>query len=308
MVWFVLVVLAAVLAAIPLVLEARRRPMTAATRQTAPGNFVQLSQGVTHYQWVGPIRGPVAVLIHGLSTPSTVWTDVAQALGETGYRVLVYDLYGRGYSDAPKGKQDTAFFLRQLTDLLADQELDEDLTLVGYSMGGTIATAFAAAAPHRMKRLILLATCGVKTKESAFSAFCRSKPVIGDWLHGVGAGARMRRAIRAEATTVNASDVTASQFNELKRQGFLPAVLSSRRNILDVTQEAEHRAISRDGIPVIAIWGEQDRVIPISAVGTLAQWNRTAHQEVIAEAGHAVPYSHGAELSTFLRSMLREQR
>lgn len=308
MVWFIVgLVLLAVVAA-PKVLESRRTPMTAKRRQKAPGAFAELSQGITHYQWIGPVRGPVAVLIHGLSTPSTVWADVAQVLADTGYRVLVYDLYGRGFSDAPKGKQDAAFFLKQLNDVLEHEGLAEDLTLVGYSMGGTIATAFAAQQPHRMKRLILLATCGVETRESDFSAFCRTKPVIGDWLHGLFAGARMRRALLADPAGQAAPTVLASQLSELKRQGFLPAVLSSRRNILEVTQEKEHRAISRDGIPVIAIWGEQDAVIPLSAVGTFAQWNRTAHQEVVPGAGHAVPYSHGEELAVFLRTMLREQR
>lgn len=36
-----------------------------------------------------------------------------------GYRILTYDLYGRGYSDRPSGKQNREFFLQQLDDLLA---------------------------------------------------------------------------------------------------------------------------------------------------------------------------------------------
>ncbi|MBB5723043.1 pimeloyl-ACP methyl ester carboxylesterase [Loktanella ponticola] len=307
MIWFIILLGLVLAIALPVILEARRRPMTAAVRKTAPGKFVELSQGVTHYQWLGPVRGPVAVLIHGLSTPSTVWKETAQALGDTGYRVLVYDLYGRGFSDAPDGVQDVPFFLTQLNDLLAELALDDDLTLVGYSMGGTIATAFAANEPHRMKRLILLAPAGIATKESKFSEFCRTKPIIGDWVHGVLAGARMRRAIANDPASAIAPDIAVSQRAELQKRGYLRSVLSSRRNILEVLQEQEHRSISRNGIPVIAIWGEQDSVIPIAALGRLAEWNRVAHQEVVAGAGHALPYSHGAELSTFLRAMLRSQ-
>jgi len=75
--------------------------------------------------------------------------------------------------------------------------------------------------------------------------------------------------------------------------------------MLEQSQEAQHRSISRDGIPVIAIWGEEDNVIPVSALGTMAQWNRTAHHEVVKGAGHALPYSHGAQVVEFLRDMLR---
>lgn len=300
----ILLIIAFVLA-LPFILEKMRKPMSQAQRKSAPGEFAQLSQGLTHYQWIGPVRGPVAVLVHGLSTPSAVWKDVADGLGNSGYRVLVYDLYGRGFSDAPASKQTEEFFVTQLDELLADQGLSDDLTLVGYSMGGSIATAFAALEPHRMKRLILLATAGVETNESDFSRFCRTKTVIGDWLHGLLAGSRMRAAIAQDVAVANAPEVIASQKAELRRRGFLPAVLSSRRNMLEQIQEQQHRSISRDGIPVIAIWGDQDSVIPISALGTLTQWNRTAHHEVVKGAGHALPYSHGPEVMEVLRTMLR---
>lgn len=72
--------------------------------------------------------------------------------------MLTYDLYGRGCSDQPAGKQDRAFFLTQPEELLQDQEVEDDFTLIGYSMGGAI--AFAAAHPARLRELILLAPAG----------------------------------------------------------------------------------------------------------------------------------------------------
>ena len=304
--WFLLIVVLIVILCLPFILEKLRRPMSQSQRKDAPGEFAQLSQGVTHYQWLGPVRGPVAVLVHGLSTPSAVWQDVAQGLGDSGYRVLVYDLYGRGFSDAPNAKQTIEFFVTQLDELLADQGLSDDLTLVGYSMGGAIATSFAATEPHRMKRLIMLAPSGIEAIESDFSKFCRTTPVIGDWLHGVMAASRMRKAIAKDTGRETAPDVIEAQMAELRRRGFLASVLSSRRHMLEQSREADHRSISRDGIPVIVIWGKEDRVIPISALGTLAQWNRTAHHEVVEGAGHGLPYTHGPQVVAFLRSMLRD--
>jgi pimeloyl-ACP methyl ester carboxylesterase len=77
------------------------------------------------------------VLIHGLSIPSIMWRDIAPTLAQNGFRVLVYgmfsmlhsyivrartkhgtDLYGRGYSDAPKAKYDATLYLTQLALLL----------------------------------------------------------------------------------------------------------------------------------------------------------------------------------------------
>ena len=146
------------LAVWPFYVERRRPAIGPNERHGAEGEFAPLSQGVTHYRWVGPVRGPVAIMIHGMATPMVAVEKLAQGLGEQGYRVLMYDLYGRGLSDAPKGPQNRAYFLRQLSDLMAHLGLREEITLAGYSVGGTIATAFAAEKPHAIKRLILFVT------------------------------------------------------------------------------------------------------------------------------------------------------
>lgn len=304
--WLIVLILVAVIAALPWILEAMRKPMDAQARKQAPGKFAELSGGITHYQWIGPIRGPVAVLVHGLTTPSVVWSEIAEGMADIGYRVLVYDLYGRGFSDSVDGLQDEQFFLTQLDELLADQGLEDDLTLVGYSMGASIAAAFAAVEPHRMKRLIALAPSGVMLNESGFSRFCRNTPIIGDWVHGAVGASRMRAAIAQDPAQVIAAPVIAAQMAELKRKGFLKSILSSRRGLLSTTQEREYRAIAHDGIPTIVIWGEADTVVPVAAVGRMAQWNRIAHHEIVPGAGHGLPYSHAAEVVSFLRQMLRE--
>lgn len=85
----------------PVFAELRRIRMTPEVRSEAEGSFATLSQGDTHYTWIGPLRGPVAVCIHGMTTPSFVWHGLAKGLAAWGYRVLIYDLYGRGYSDRP---------------------------------------------------------------------------------------------------------------------------------------------------------------------------------------------------------------
>lgn len=291
----------AVVAGLPFLREARRKPIGEAERRVAPGAFAHLSQGVTHYQWIGPARGPVAVAIHGTSISSLIWDDIAEGLGKVGYRVLVYDLYGRGLSDAPKGAQDAGFFLRQLTDLLTDQGLGQDLTLIGYSMGGAIATSFAGAHPERVKRLILLAPVGMGQPEDGIVRFMRQTPLLGDWLFMALSGWQMRRSIGAGATVI-----TAVQKTELGRKGYLPAVLASIRGLLQDRLEGDHRTIGRADVPVVALWGDQDQVVPLSGLGTLAQWNRNVRQEVIAGAGHELPFTHATKVLKVLKDVLRE--
>ena len=150
MIWFLL--LGMLVVAIPLVIERNRAEMEDADRGSASGQFAELPDGVTHFEW---IQGPVAVCVHGLTAPSIAWRAVARGLASMGYRTLTYDLYGRGYSDRPSGPQDRQFFIKQLQDLLEDQDVTGSFTLLGYSMGGSIATCFAAAFPDRVERLAL---------------------------------------------------------------------------------------------------------------------------------------------------------
>jgi pimeloyl-ACP methyl ester carboxylesterase len=283
----------------------RRRPVVGPTeRHGADGEFAQLSQGVTHFRWVGPARGPVAIVIHGVATPMISMEAVAKGLGDIGYRVLMYDLYGRGLSDAPSGPQNRAFFLRQLSDLMAKHGLREDITIVGFSMGGSIATAFAAENTHCIKQVMLIATGGVVVKETWFTGFCRRTPLLGDWVHGMFAEGRIKRAIPQRGQTKDVERVLRAQRRELNRRGYLPSLLASRRGMLSETHEKEHRQLGRKGIPVIAIWAAEDKVIPVQAIGRLAEWNRAVRQEVVPYADHAVPYTHGEQLVAALRAAL----
>ena len=309
MAWFlvsVALVTVAFFAACPFVIELRRPEIGPEERQVAPGEFAKLSQGVTHYRWAGSARGPVAVVVHGIASPMISMEAVAEGLGRLGYRVLMYDLYGRGLSDAPPGRQDRAFFIRQLTDLCAHLGLTEELTIAGYSMGGNIATAFATAYPHSIKRVILIASGGIKTNESGFSRFCRQVPLLGDWVHATFVHNRIRNSISAKGSTREIEKVLQAQRNELNRRGYLPAILSSRRGMLAEDQEDDHRKLYRQGISVTAIWGGADPIIPLRAVGLLGLWNRDARQEVVADADHGLPYSHGKEMADALRAALRE--
>ena len=292
MLWILLLMLA-LAAVLPFTDEWRRKPMGAKPRSQAPGAFADLPQGLTHYSWSGPLRGPVAVCIHGLTTPSQVWGGIAEGLAGQGFRVLTYDLYGRGFSDRPAGQQDADFFCRQLEALLADQGIGQDFTLAGYSMGGAIATAFAARHPDQVRQLILIAAAGVETEPGRFASLVRHMPLLGDWLmHAIFPRAHRRGCEAERALPCSVPGLIEVQKGELGYKGFVPGVLSAMRGILARPLEAEHRALDRAGVPVLAIWGQEDGLIPVTAAGTLAQWSRLARQEVVQGAGHGLPYTH----------------
>lgn len=282
--------------------ERLRRPVDDDLRRAAPGQFADLSQGRTHYRWDGSVRGPVVVCIHGLTTASYVWDALVPRLGMMGFRVLRYDLYGRGLSDHPSGAQDAEFFLRQLDDLLEYLELSDDLTLIGYSMGGAIATEFAAQESHRLSRVILLAPAGLGIAPTPMERIATRVPWFGDWLMNVMGGWWMRRNLKAAPQT----KITSRQIAQTRFRGYFPSVLSSMRNLVAQDQAGAHRRIAATKLPLLAVWGEEDDVIPLSAVGRLAEANRSARQVALPNADHTLPVTHVDEIHAAMRSFLHD--
>ncbi|KAJ6481565.1 Alpha/Beta hydrolase protein [Mycena vitilis] len=113
------------------------------------------------YWLIGPADGKKIVFVHGISTPALAFTRLAPILADAGYRVLLYDLYGRGYSDAPQGvAYDAQLYVTQLALLLQHLQWTR-ARLLGFSMGGSISAAFVTAFPALVERdVVLIASAG----------------------------------------------------------------------------------------------------------------------------------------------------
>lgn len=294
MIWS-LVLLAIV--AVPFVAEWLRRPMGPLERQFAPGNFAELPKGLLHYRWSGPQDGPVLVAIHGLTTPSFVWDAMRPGLEAQGFRVLCYDHYGRGYSDRPAGAQDAAFFVHALEGLLDHLGVDEKVTLLGYSMGGAVAAEFAATYPDRVAQVILLAPAGMGHDLGPTARLTQTVPGLGDWLFHVFFPRAHRKGVARERLLASVTPhVFDLQLAELGYRGFLGAVLASLRGILSRDCKSADGAIAASGLPVLAIWGDADTVIPILGSDVLKTWNADARHIVLPGAGHGLAYTHASDV------------
>ncbi len=301
--WVVAALILAGAAAFPFIRERRKPAVSTEERRASGYQFADLSKGLTAYRWHGPTRGPVIVAVHGLTTPSQVWDDLVPRLTELGYRVATYDLYGRGLSDAPVGRQNAAFFQRQLLDLLDYLELKEDVVLMGYSMGGAIVTGFAATHKHRVEGVIMIAGAGVRLNETTFEKASRLLPGIGQWMSAMFLERRLSKDIDLGAGAHPIEHIRAAQLN---RAGYIMAVDSSRRYQLSDQQKSEHRVLGSERVRLLAIWAELDDIIPISALGVLAQWNRHAQQDVIEGAGHNILETHNDEVAEAVRHLLTD--
>ena len=116
-------------------------------------------------------RGEPLVLLHGVGLDHTLWDDLAPLL-EPDFEVLRYDLLGHGAAPALRGPAAIGDFIAQLDDEL-ERAGWRGAHLLGYSMGGLIAGAYAAARPRRVRRLALLSTVFRRTADEAAAVQAR---------------------------------------------------------------------------------------------------------------------------------------
>jgi pimeloyl-ACP methyl ester carboxylesterase len=105
------------------------------TRAALGGSFIALPEGVTHYELGGPPDGRPVVLVHGFSVPLYIWGPTFEALVGAGFRVLRYDLFGRGYSDRPPVKNNVDLFDGQLHALLDALEIPSPVSSLELGAG-----------------------------------------------------------------------------------------------------------------------------------------------------------------------------
>lgn len=116
----------------------------------------------------GPEDGRKVILVHGISTPAIALGSVANNLADNGCRVLLFDLFGRGYSDNPGDVlHDDRLFTTQILLALASSPLSwtgtgsGKFSMIGYSFGGGIVTSFTSYFPDLVDSLILFAPAGL---------------------------------------------------------------------------------------------------------------------------------------------------
>lgn len=117
------------------------------------------------YEW-GPEDGRKVLLVHGISTPCIALAGTAKLLVEKGCRVMLFDLFGRGYSDTPAAyPQNIQLFTSQILLVLSSSQLAwtgaDRFTMVGYSLGGGISAAFTSYFPAMVEGLVLVAPAGL---------------------------------------------------------------------------------------------------------------------------------------------------
>jgi pimeloyl-ACP methyl ester carboxylesterase len=253
--------LAVVIVALPFLRNPERKPLTEADRVGVGGAFLRLQQGVVHYEVAGPEDGRPVVLIHGFSVPAYLWDGTFATLAAAGFRVLRYDLYGRGYSDRPPGPYDLSFYEDQLLELLTALGWQPPVDVVGISLGGVIAAAFTRDHPEWVRRVVLMDPFTLSRDTAPFVV-----PVLGEYLT-YAALLPMLPAMQVAdfADPARMPPGWLERYRQqLRYRGLGRALLATIRHVLRQDAVPVYEAMAVHKRPVLLIWGEDDRTVPFA--------------------------------------------
>ncbi|HTX09942.1 MAG TPA: alpha/beta fold hydrolase [Solirubrobacteraceae bacterium] len=249
--------------------------------------------------------GEPLVLLHGLGANRSVWRRAAPRLARERL-VLAPDLPGLGGS-APAGP---GFDLAGVADVLAGplaERAGGSFDLLGTSLGGAVAVHLADAHPDLVRRLVLaapagftpwpwpLASLGVGTVSDRMMAVRR---MVGTRAPG---SATVRRALLwgavAEPARLSAGDARV-MFEASRGSERIGAALTA-------VLRADLRPLLCDlDVPLGLIWGERDRVVPVSTLEALRALRPDAVVETIPDAAHVPQLERPVEFVAAVRRVL----
>ncbi|MBN2389673.1 MAG: alpha/beta hydrolase [Anaerolineae bacterium] len=275
-------------------------------RAAAPGQFVKLTDGFTHYELAGPSDGTAVVLIHGFSVPLFLWDPTFAGLVDAGFHVLRYDLFGRGYSDRPDTIYNQALYDRQLRELLNALGFTGPVNLVGLSMGGAIAVGFTAQHPERVRRLALIDPAGMPMKASP-GANLVQVPWLGEWIFDRFAERLLVAGLAKDFYVRDKLEEFEARYRvQMQYRGFKRALLSTYRYGPITTMADAYRKVGQQTCPVLLIWGRNDKTVPFPISEKVRAAIPRAEFHPIDGTGH-IPHYEKPEivnplLTTFFRS------
>lgn len=220
------------------------------------GEYVELSDGYTYFEEANQDSdlGNV-VLVHGYSIPSYIMETTFNSLKERGYRVIMMDLYGRGFSDNPDLPQTDFLRANQVIELMEYRGI-ENVALVGLSNGGRIISKIADLVPNKVNSLFYVASAGF-FEHTELSDKSVSQEEIDKFIEGYPG---LSKSQKNDFLNPDKFPDWSKKYDELLTHfGFAKALISTTKNL--VSLDEVHKKIDSLGIPVYTFWGRHDNVV-----------------------------------------------
>lgn len=253
------------------------------------GQYADLPNGQRiHYHDIG--TGPVVVFLHGSGSGASGYSNFKgnyPQLVEQGYRVIVPDHIGYGYSDKPTDIDYHLNFFVQCIKQTLDIIGVEKYTLIGNSLGGAIALRYALDYPESVERLVLMAPGGIEERADYFTmpgmqmmkaVFTSTDPITPEKM----------RSFFSTAFVVDPSclddQLVQERWESMQTQN--PHVVETME-----VPNMEHELANLQ-CPILVFWGMNENMMPETGIMKLAKNCSNIRLILVSECGHWVMLEH----------------
>ncbi|MDQ6787367.1 MAG: alpha/beta hydrolase [Acidobacteriota bacterium] len=275
-------------------------------------HFTEVDGATVHYQEFGEAHNnPTLILLHGYTSSTYIWQQVAPVFAEKGFHVLAVDLLGFGFSDKPSWFDYSIVSQARMVERLMDRLGIGRATLIGSSYGGAVASSLALDYAERVEKLVLVDTVINDDVKNNSILKLAAIPVVGEILSPFLLDSktflkyRMRNTIAPENHHLITPDRIESVRRPLRAADAHRSVLATARAWDANRIEADAHLINQ---PTLIVWGERDTVTPMRDGEKLHESILNSRFVVFKNCGH-VPQEEAARgfadvVSDFCRSRL----
>ena len=277
------------------------------TRRSADGSFIQLPDGITHYELAGDENGKPVILIHGFSVPYFIYDPTFEFLTNSGFLALRYNLFGRGFSDRPRTRYNLDLFLKQLADLLEALRFTWPVNLIGLSTGGPIASVFTVHYPQHVDKLVLIDPVGAKPLTLSPMLKALKMPFFAETVLSLVGNHTLIQSASKDFFNPEFVEHFKSKYEvQMQYKGFRRAILSTlRNNMLGSFMEA-YRQLGKMDKDILLFWGRNDITVPFEHSRGLCAALPNVQFHIIENCGHIPHYEKPEEVNPILLEFLRK--
>lgn len=253
------------------------------------GKYLDLSRGMRlHYHDLGAATAPAVVFLQGSGPGASGWSNFqlnVPAFREAGFRVLVPDLPGFGFSGKPRDAQYTLdYFVGYVIEMLDALGIAR-CALVGNSLGGAVALGLALATPARVSQLVLMAPGGLEPRERYFAmpAMTLMREVFSGGVDREALARFIRTGLVHDGAKVDEA-MLAQRWEVYRQQN--DQVMKTM-----VVPDMSAR-LGEIACPVLVFWGIDEKMMPESGIMALAKGLADVRVVLVSRCGHWVMVEH----------------